>query len=600
MTSRGLHPWLLTLFAVFIGYAASVRAEVTLAGTGPDASELQQLFDKAENLKSADNAQFKQLIARIASHQAKLAEAQRWHLRYLEAWQKDYDGDLDSASNMLVSIIDDGSDSTLRFRATATLINILGVSHRYEAAYMRLNELMVELPKITDKAARFQGLGEAAQLLSMGGQYDLASDYADQMLQNLPRGEGVCKATFHGLHARFKSGTATAADPDYQAGIDACEKSGLDLWANGIRADVAAMYLRDGLPRKAVVLLQSHYDRIRQLGYRSFTSQVDALLGRAFLAIGDLDRAKQYAVAAVSSAPKKEFTEPLSTAEDVLYQVARRQGDIAAALSWHEKYMAADKGYLNDITARALAYQRVKQQVEARRQQVNALNNQNRILQLQQALDRKAVQASRLSIILLLTILASIGFWLYRLKRSQKRFMRLARHDGLTGIFNRQHFVEQAEQALSTAKKAERDACLILIDLDHFKLINDSYGHAVGDLVLKRAVGVCHDHLRATDIFGRLGGEEFGILLPDCSLSQVVGRAEAMRVTISSMTGDADTRGSVVSASLGIASTEYSGYELRALMADADGALYRAKRGGRNRVVLDGVTQADAEQTAPA
>lgn len=576
--------------AVILGLVIPSCALARAADAKPvDMVDPYQLLVSAEQLKSANNAAFQVVLKKLDSEQLNLTALQRWHLRYLHAWQKVFDGDLTGASSMLVSIIDDGHDATLRFRATATLINILGATHHYEDAYRRLNELMAQLPRITDKAARFQGLGEAAQLLSAAGQYDLANDYAGQMLQDLPPGEGICRGKYHALHARYLSGIATASDPDFPALAQTCEQADQALFADSLRADVAAMLIREGSPTKALKLLLQHLQEVRQIGYPTLTSDVEALLARAYLALGNLPEAQRNAAAAVAIVRKGEYTEPLSIAYEVLYEVARKQDDYPSALNWHEKYMAADKGYLNDVSARALAYQRVKQQVVARKQQVDALNSQNKILQLQQALDRKAVQASRLSIILLLTILASIGLWLYRLKRSQKRFMRLARHDGLTGIFNRQHFVEQAEQVLSVAKRTDKDACLILIDLDHFKLINDSHGHAVGDMVLRRAVAVCHDHLRGSDIFGRLGGEEFGILLPDCSLIQVVDRAEAMRLTISSMSADEDAPGVVVSASLGIASTEYSGHDLRQLMSDADDALYRAKRAGRNRVVLDGI-----------
>ena len=146
---------------------------------------------------------------------------------------------------MLVSVIDDGVDPTLRFRATATLINILGVTHRYEEAYMRLNELMAELPKITDTAARFQGLGEAAQLLSAAGQYDLAIDYADQMLQDLPPGEGICRGKYHALHARYKNGSATASDPEFSA-LASDMRSG---WANPFRRQLARGCRCDAHPR---------------------------------------------------------------------------------------------------------------------------------------------------------------------------------------------------------------------------------------------------------------------------------------------------------------------------------------------------------------
>jgi diguanylate cyclase (GGDEF)-like protein len=281
---------------------------------------------------------------------------------------------------------------------------------------------------------------------------------------------------------------------------------------------------------------------------------------------------------------KSEYTEPLSIAYDVLYRIAKEEGNTRAALDYHEQFMAADKGHLNDITARTLAYQMVRQQVEDKKIQLFDLSRRNQILQLQQELDREAVKTSRTYIVLLLFLLASIGFLLYRLRRSQLRFMHLARRDGLTGICNRQHFVEEATQALRYSAKSSRSACLILIDLDHFKTINDTHGHAVGDHVLKRTVAVCQRYLRSRDVFGRLGGEEFGILFPECGAEQALARAEEIRQAIAEVPLDRDAGHVMVTASLGVASAERSGYNLHRLMVDADDALYRAKREGRNRV----------------
>nr|WP_233176418.1 GGDEF domain-containing protein [Dyella sp. ASV24] len=195
------------------------------------------------------------------------------------------------------------------------------------------------------------------------------------------------------------------------------------------------------------------------------------------------------------------------------------------------------------------------------------------------------METSRLYIALLLTVVASIAFWLWRTKRSQLRFKRLATRDSLTGVHSRQHFVDEAEIALRVAAKSTRDACLVLLDLDHFKDVNDTHGHVIGDLVLKRAVAACQHHLRRHDIFGRLGGEEFAVYMPGCSASQARERAERIRQAIAATPLWGETRHVIISASFGVASTDRSGYELRQLMIDAESALFEAKRDGRNRVV---------------
>ncbi|HSE11424.1 MAG TPA: GGDEF domain-containing protein, partial [Rudaea sp.] len=162
------------------------------------------------------------------------------------------------------------------------------------------------------------------------------------------------------------------------------------------------------------------------------------------------------------------------------------------------------------------------------------------------------------------------------------KFQLLSRRDGLTGIINRQHFVDEAKVALQYCARSNRSASLVLIDLDNFKTINDTHGHVTGDAVLKLTVASCLVHMRSIDLFGRLGGEEFGIFLPDCGLDAAAQRAEKLRAVIAGLVHPGVRF--PVSASFGVTSTHESGYDLRQMLIHADSALYRAKREGRNRV----------------
>lgn len=544
-------------------------------------------FQQAESLRLTDNAAFVRLLHTMDAGQASMTADQRWHLKYLQGWEDDYQGDHASATTLFRQILAQCPDATLRFRARATLINTLNTTRQFEPAYRELDQLMRDLPGITDPGVRLQGLFEASTLLNLAGQSDLAEQLARQMFRAIPPGKSICLAQVRLLDAQVSGARIKADDPAFPQGIDACLKDHQVLHSDVIRIQHADVLVREGRIAEAARQLLKFHGEVVALGYPQLTSDWDSTLASALYRIGRYAEAARYASEGLPKHPVQNPSGAVAKAYRVLYRVAKQQGDTATALAWHEQYMDAEKRQLDAANASSLAYQRVRQEVAAKDRELKESTAQNRILQLQQALDRKAVQTSRLSIILLLTVLASVVFWLFRLSRSQHRYMRLARHDGLTGIFNRQHFVEQAERMLAAAQRDGSHLCLLLLDLDHFKLINDAHGHAFGDLVLKRAVAVCHDHLRKSDIFGRLGGEEFGILLPGVSLTTVRRRAEAIRSTIAATSDDEDTRGVVISASLGVASTEHSGYDMRQLLADADNALYRAKRSGRNRVELD-------------
>lgn len=581
LSSRWRHAFLagwclLAVFFVDTAAAAAVSAPENFA----------QMLKQADDVKTSDHAEFTVLLQRLGDDVVKLSPEQRLYLRYLRAWQSGYLGDYEAATPQLKAVIAESSDATLRFRAGITVVNMLAIGSHYEDAYTSLSQLLDQLPRVTDKDARMQGLGVASDLYNQGGQYDLALSYANQVLKENSTSGSACKGGYLKVEALSRSGKLRTLGDRFQGEIDACIKAGEPVFANLIRTYVATFDIQHGRSSAAIGLLQKYNADAQHTRYLRLISQFDALLAQAYWKEGNLTLAKQFAFDAVHSSIPNEYTEPLVTAYEVLYRVAQKEGDMGAALAYHERYMGADKAFLNEVSAKALAFQTVKQQVLAKKLQIDTLNKQNQILHLQQALGKKAAETSRLYFIVLLLIVAFMALWAYRVKRSQLRFMKLSRRDGLTGIFNRQHFVSTTEQSLQSCKKSSRDVCFILMDLDNFKAVNDTHGHVVGDHVLKRAVEACKGNLRPNDILGRLGGEEFGILLPGCTREQGFARAELIRLAIAAIPGSEEDCTIAISASLGVAAASRSGYALRQLLVDADAALYRAKNAGRNRVVL--------------
>lgn len=166
------------------------------------------------------------------------------------------------------------------------------------------------------------------------------------------------------------------------------------------------------------------------------------------------------------------------------------------------------------------------------------------------------------------------------LKQTRDLFERQARIDYLTGIYNRMMFNELLEAEMQRARRYASDLSLIMFDLDHFKKINDTYGHAIGDHVLKEVARLVSENLRAHDIFARWGGEEFMVLAPKCDQNQVAVLAEKLR----SLCAAHDFgNGLGITVSFGV--TRFQADDtLESFTARADDSLYRAKEGGRNRV----------------
>ncbi len=157
--------------------------------------------------------------------------------------------------------------------------------------------------------------------------------------------------------------------------------------------------------------------------------------------------------------------------------------------------------------------------------------------------------------------------------------------DSLTGTLTRRAFRQEADQLLSLALRHQHDLSCIVLDIDHFKSVNDTHGHAAGDQVLHAVTETCKANLRAGDLFGRLGGEEFAILLPHINREEAVAVAEKVRMAIASR----PIRGAFgelnVTASFGISALSIITRDIETLLAQADAAMYHAKHNGRNRCV---------------
>jgi diguanylate cyclase (GGDEF)-like protein len=323
---------------------------------------------------------------------------------------------------------------------------------------------------------------------------------------------------------------------------------------------------------------------IEATGYPRLIGEVHARLAAMKLALGWREAADEHARRAVAQASGIANTLLLVQAHDVLYQNALHRGDTAAALAHYQRYADADRAYLDQVKARELAFQMARHESLQKSQTIALLNQQNDVLKLEQQVAVKTAQANRLLIGLLAVLVASMAYWGLQLKRMQGSLRRMAQTDALTGLANRHHFTRRAEAVLQQCRRDGIEVGLVMLDLDHFKDINDQHGHAAGDWALRAVAAACASACPAGNLAGRLGGEEFALLLVGMDLASAVGVARDCRQRIAAIDPRANGRGFDLTASFGVATSLACGHDLDALLARADDALYRAKREGRDRV----------------
>ncbi len=170
-------------------------------------------------------------------------------------------------------------------------------------------------------------------------------------------------------------------------------------------------------------------------------------------------------------------------------------------------------------------------------------------------------------------------------KRLEESLRVMATTDQLTGLLNRRQYLERSERELHRSQRYGSPLCLLILDVDHFKTVNDAFGHAMGDKVLERLARACQGELRESDLLGRIGGEEFAATLVECDLDRAALAGERLRAAAEAVVVAAAGARVSVTISLGAAQARAK-ESLARLMHRADQALYRAKRAGRNRVEL--------------
>ncbi len=167
--------------------------------------------------------------------------------------------------------------------------------------------------------------------------------------------------------------------------------------------------------------------------------------------------------------------------------------------------------------------------------------------------------------------------------RVAQKMEKLANIDGMTGIYNRRHFLTLADREWERARRHGRSLSFLMIDIDHFKLVNDHFGHEAGDAVIVRVVNLALACKRKSDVLARIGGEEFALLLPETALSAARLVAEKLRERVAENQLPGVSQPATIS--VGVASVDRGMSSISELMKAADHALYAAKRNGRNRVV---------------
>ncbi|MCL4395071.1 MAG: diguanylate cyclase [Chloroflexi bacterium] len=278
-------------------------------------------------------------------------------------------------------------------------------------------------------------------------------------------------------------------------------------------------------------------------------------LGKVYLSLGDADSARSHLQSALLVSQTLDNRPGQFQCHELLAQLHERRGELADALAHYKQFHSLKETVFNEDAAKRLAGLQVIHQVETARRELEI--HHLKTIELQKEIEER--------------------------KSAQAALEKLATTDALTGLLNRREFFVLAEREFQRARQENFALSVILLDLDHFKRINDTLGHAIGDQALAAAAKTVRSCLREDEIVGRYGGDEFVILLPGSDLAVAAQVAERLHARVAAQSIPTERGPVALSISLGIEELGVQSCSLDILLDHADQAMYTAKRAGRNR-----------------
>lgn len=299
-------------------------------------------------------------------------------------------------------------------------------------------------------------------------------------------------------------------------------------------------------------------------------------------AMGQSAKAMQHLALAEPIFAREQNLRFLAWLHEVRAQVLERQGRIREALTSLKQFVHTRQ----DLEQRLREQRSLQMRFEFDLSRKELENQTLKTKQLLQAEKLKQLQERRhwqyLVVALLLLVM---GILVLHQRGRTRKMHRLAMTDELTGIHNRRQIQAKGRKLFSQARESGKPLCVLLLDIDHFKKVNDQLGHHVGDLVLTAVAQCIEDQLRSLDRVGRNGGEEFLVLLPDTRLDEAAEVAERIRTQVAQLRIEGVPEDHPIHVSIGCAQYRRQDDNLGELIRRADEAMYQAKQGGRNRVV---------------
>ncbi len=555
-------------------------------------TEFNVLLKQLDQSKTSDSMQFEETLKQLNLRQHRMSANQKEELAYLSTFTVIRKGDYQTAVSQLEKQFDDFQSLKVKTRISLTLSNLYAFSGNYEQAYQSLKFVTQHIESIEDEALKAVVYLAIANTYLLTNQYESSIQFSQLAIGN---DDPIvhCKASAYHLAAQVKLSADWLAHGEKLKAVEAeCLEVDQFIVVELLKISWFEQLLKNNHKNYEASELRSILTELEQVNrldgsqvLKSISLLGESLKAKIYWYLSDLDQAEQVAKQ-VTKSPQNMGDNPARIeALRVLKDVAHERGEDDVAFEYLSQLTEIESALLKENQSKQVAFLNVEHGNMAQLLEIEQLNKANQVLQVEKKLASQKALNQKLVVLLLVTVLALLVYGLYRMKIRHGELESLAEMDHLTKVLNRKGLEEQIESFLSDSKSEAVEIHLAILDLDHFKSVNDQHGHLTGDWVLKHVIYDVKKLLDSRMLIGRLGGEEFGILGKNLSSKAMDERLELIRESIAQLDCSASDHDITVTASFGVTSSELSGHTMQMMLAHADLALYQAKSGGRNQVV---------------
>lgn len=481
-----------------------------------------------------------------------------------------------------------GVSEDSRLAAYSLLSQVFMSLNQYQEAFNYLFKALSIVPKISNEALQFNSYYAAANIFVELEAFDEALEYALKardiaLAMNDNPDQCYSKALIANIFL-FQNSQHDHEERLKDA-IDFCKGLNLTVVDAYLYKNLALNYFNHGQLEQSELAYNTALKKSSGSGYLPEILQMKLGLAKIYLSKGDLERAKASIDEVLLDPSLQEAGMNRKEATALLakyYEMNKSYAEAYDALS----LLAEIQDKILTLQAnKNLAYQKVKYAHLDQNAQIQILDHKNKLLELTHEVEEQSKRNFQLLSVIVIILLTGISLWLWRVRKQRERYQKLSQVDALTNTLNRRYALKLAHEVHHDSLINNTHYCVIIFDLDYFKTVNDKYGHAMGDWVLTKISQCVKEQMRSVDVFGRLGGEEFIVILPQCNSADAKKFIERCIVEFKEIEHAKLSSDFEITASFGVAA-KTNGESLEELIIEADNAMYKAKRNGRNQIQI--------------